>query len=183
MAKVSPLMALPPVLFVAFAAMAYFGMNRDGQGELPSTAEGASAPAVLAEPFSDEPGFTDADLRSGEVVLVNYWASWCAPCRAEHPTLERLADEGIPIYGVNYKDPLANAEVFLEELGNPYTGLGADPRGRMAIEWGVYGMPETFVIAGDGTVVRRIAGPVTSRVLEEALRPAMERAAAMGAGG
>ena len=173
-----PLMLAPPVLFAAFAAMAYFGMYRENADGLPSQIEGQAAPAVLAQPFPGAPEFDDAMLRDGEVKLLNYWASWCAPCRVEHPTLERLADEGIPIYGVNYKDNQSNASGFLSELGNPYQALGTDPKGRMAIEWGVYGMPETFVLAGDGTVVLRFAGPVTSRVLEETIRPALAEAAA-----
>ncbi|KNG95376.1 DsbE family thiol:disulfide interchange protein [Pseudaestuariivita atlantica] len=178
MARGRLLMLLPPILFAAFAATAYFGMTRDGVNTLPSQAEGQPAPAVLAEPFTGEPGFDDADLRDGKVKIVNFWASWCAPCRVEHPILTRLAEEGVPIYGVNYKDSPANATGFLAELGNPYVGLKADPKGRMAIEWGVYGLPETFVLSGDGTVILRFAGPVTSRVLEETVRPALETAAA-----
>ncbi len=177
--KLRPLMILPPVLFFGFAMLAFVGMNRGDPGALSSALEGRMAPTLeAAQPFAGAPPLDDAVLTDGTVKLVNYWASWCAPCRAEHPTLERLAGEGLAIYGINYKDDPARAQGFLDELGNPYAALGADPNGRMAIDWGVYGMPETFVIAGDGTVVLRFAGPVTSRVLEDRIRPALAEAAA-----
>ena len=122
--------------------------------------------------------FSDATLRDGQVKLVNYWASWCAPCRAEHPNLEKLAQEGIPVYGINYKDKLANADAFLSELGDPYAAIGRDENGRMGLDWGVYGVPETYVIDGDGTIILRFAGPITQRVIESTIRPALEKAAA-----
>jgi cytochrome c biogenesis protein CcmG, thiol:disulfide interchange protein DsbE len=115
-------------------------------------------------------------LREPGVKIVNYWASWCAPCRVEHPHLMALAEEGIPIYGINYKDDPAKAMAFLDELGNPYAALGADDTGRTAIDWGVYGVPETYVIDGEGKVVFRLAGPVTSLTLESQVRPAIEAA-------
>jgi cytochrome c biogenesis protein CcmG/thiol:disulfide interchange protein DsbE len=114
----------------------------------------------------------------GGVKLVNYWASWCAPCRAEHRFLEQLQDEGIPIYGINYKDEPDNALAFLHELGDPYAGLAADETGRTALDWGLYGVPETYVIAADGTIVLRFAGPITESILESTIRPAMAEAAA-----
>jgi len=178
MARLSPLMLLPPVLFAALALTFYIGMQRENPEALPSAIAGRPAPAVNLEPLGQFEPFTDADLRAGEVVLVNYWASWCAPCRAEHPNLEKLADRGIPIYGVNYKDKPENALGFLAELGNPFARLGADPTGRMAIDWGLYGVPETYVIAGDGTVMLRFAGPITQKVMEEKILPAIEEARA-----
>ncbi|MFC3615912.1 DsbE family thiol:disulfide interchange protein [Lutimaribacter marinistellae] len=178
MAKVSPLMIAPPAIFAALAVLFYVGMMREDKDSLPSAREGQPAPSVVLTEFPGRPGFDDATLRDGEVKLVNYWASWCAPCRVEHPSLEALADEGIPIYGVNYKDQLGQAQGFLDELGDPYAGIGRDEQGRMALDWGLYGVPETYVIAGDGTVVLRFAGPITSRVIESTIRPALERAAA-----
>ena len=145
---------------------------------LPSTLTGHQAPAVVVAQLADLPVFSDADLKDGKVKLVNFWASWCAPCRVEHPNLQVLADEGVTIYGINYKDDAAKGAAFLRELGDPYAALGRDEPGRMGMDWGVYGIPETFVIAGDGTIVLRFAGPVTKRVIAETLRPAMERAAA-----
>ncbi|WP_397542299.1 DsbE family thiol:disulfide interchange protein [Roseovarius salis] len=169
-------MIAPPVIFAGLAALFYFGMQRENPDELPSTLTGKPAPAVEVSALGDKPLFSDADIRSGGVKLVNYWASWCAPCRVEHPHLERLADEGITIYGVNYKDKPANALGFLKELGDPYTAIGADPAGRMALEWGVYGVPETYVIDGEGRIVLRFAGPITERVLQSKIRPAIEKA-------
>ena len=133
-------------------------------------------PLFLTE-FPGKTLFDDATLRDGEVKLVNYWASWCAPCRAEHPNLEALSDEGIPVYGINYKDKLDNAGAFLTELGDPYEGIGRDEQGRMALDWGLYGVPETYVIDGEGTVILRFAGPITQRVIESTIRPALEKAA------
>jgi cytochrome c biogenesis protein CcmG/thiol:disulfide interchange protein DsbE len=177
MAKISPLMILPPLIFAGFVGFAAVGMFREDPNSLPSTREGKQAPALTMSAFGDKPEFDDATLRDGEVKLVNFWASWCAPCRAEHPNLEALSDEGLPVYGINYKDSYANASAFLEELGDPYTALGHDEPGRTGIDWGVYGVPETYVIAGDGTVVLRFAGPVTQRVIAEKIRPALEKAA------
>lgn len=167
-------MLLPPALFAGLAAMFWFGMDRDDT--LPSTLLGREAPAVVLAPLADLPGFDDDTLRQPGVKLVNYWASWCAPCRAEHPMLEKLAGEGIPIFGVNYKDDPEKARAFLEELGNPYRATGADRNGRMAIDWGVYGVPETYVIDGAGRIVLRFAGPITEQELQRTLRPAMRKA-------
>lgn len=178
MAKISPLMVAPPAIFAAFAIFAGIGMFRDDPDALPSAREGQLAPAVVLTELPEKTRFDDATLRDGRVKLVNYWASWCAPCRVEHPNLEALAEEGIPIYGINYKDDPAKALAFLEELGDPYIGIGADVNGRMALDWGLYGVPETYVIAGDGTIILRFAGPVTGRVMEETIRPALARAAA-----
>ncbi|MGR3759677.1 DsbE family thiol:disulfide interchange protein [Roseobacteraceae bacterium NS-SX3] len=176
MAKISPLMAVPVLVFAGFVGLALVGMYREDPESLPSAREGQPAPPVVLEEFPGKKIFTDADLRSGGVKLVNYWASWCAPCRVEHPNLEALAREGIPVYGVNYKDRVDNAAAFLEELGDPYAAIGRDEKGRMALDWGLYGVPETYVIDGEGKIVLRFAGPVTQRVIENTLRPAIETA-------
>jgi len=174
---VRPLVVLPLILFGGMAALFASGMKRENPDELPTALAGRMAPAMELAPLGDLPGFDDAALRDGQVKLVNYWASWCAPCRVEHPTLTQLAEEGLPIYGVNYKDSAGNALAFLAELGDPYLGVGADPDGRAALDWGVYGVPETFVVDGEGRIVMRVAGPVTQRVLESRLRPALAEAA------
>ncbi|SLN45477.1 Thiol:disulfide interchange protein CycY precursor [Falsiruegeria litorea R37] len=177
MAKFSPLMIAPPMIFAGFVLLAAVGMFREDPDSLPSAREGQPAPPVVMTEFPGKTGFDDATLRDGQVKLVNYWASWCAPCRAEHPSLEALSEQGIPVYGVNYKDSQNNASAFLEELGDPYAGIGRDEQGRMALDWGVYGVPETYVIAGDGTIVLRFAGPITQRVIDSTIRPALEKAA------
>jgi cytochrome c biogenesis protein CcmG/thiol:disulfide interchange protein DsbE len=170
-------MAVPVVVFAGFVGLALVGMFREDPESLPSAREGQPAPPVVLQDFPGKDSFDDATLRDGNVKLVNYWASWCAPCRAEHPTLESLAAEGVPIYGVNYKDQQDNAAAFLDELGDPYTAIGRDEKGRMALDWGLYGVPETYVIDGQGKIVLRFAGPLTGSVLEKTLRPAMEKAA------
>lgn len=171
------MMILPPVLFAGLAAMFLWGMSRDNPDALPTALAGREAPPVALVQLSDLPLFTEADLRDGKIKLVNFWASWCAPCRVEHPTLTALAEEGIAIYGINYKDKPDAAQRFLDELGNPYTAIGADDTGRTGIEWGLYGVPETFVIDGSGVIVTRFAGPLTERALASDIRPALARAA------
>jgi cytochrome c biogenesis protein CcmG/thiol:disulfide interchange protein DsbE len=171
-------MVAPPLIFAAFVGMAAVGMYRENPDALPSARSGKQAPPVVLTQLADKEMFDDADLRDGAVKIVNYWASWCAPCRAEHPNLTQLAGEGIPVYGVNYKDAPGQALGFLEELGDPYAAQGADPQGRMALDWGLYGVPETYVIAGDGTVVLRFPGPITQRVIADKIRPALEDARA-----
>lgn len=168
---VKPLMLLPPLVFAGLAGLFIWGMGREDPNQLPSAFAGKSAPPVQLTVLGEAAPFTDADLRDGDLKLVNFWASWCAPCRVEHPHLQALADEGIAVYGVNYKDQPDKALGFLAELGNPYQAIGADATGRMALDWGVYGVPETFVVDGDGTVLFRFAGPVTQRVIDSSLRP------------
>lgn len=173
-----PLMLLPPLIFAGLAGMFIWGMGREDPKQLPSALAGKDAPPVQLTPLGTGAPFTDADLRDGEIKLVNFWASWCAPCRVEHPNLEALAAEGVEILGVNYKDTPEQALKFLGDLGNPYAAIGADATGRMALDWGVYGVPETFVVDGEGKVLFRFAGPVTERVIESRLRPVLEGRAA-----
>jgi cytochrome c biogenesis protein CcmG/thiol:disulfide interchange protein DsbE len=181
-ARLSPLLLIPPLAFAALAGLFAGQMfASDGSRELPSALLGRPAPALPAEGLAGLPGLPGLDaaaLADGEVKLVNFFASWCGPCRIEHPTLAALAAEGIPIYGVAYKDDPERSAAFLRELGNPYAGVGTDPQGRAAVEWGTYGVPETFVIAGDGTVVDRLPMPVTPDLLDSRLRPALAEAAA-----
>lgn len=177
MAKLSPLMIAPPLIFGAFAVLAAIGMFRDDPNALPSARKGQPAPPVVLTAFSGKQSFDDQTLRDGQVKLVNFWASWCAPCRAEHPNLTALGNEGIPIYGINYKDKLEDATAFLTDLGDPYTAIGRDEKGRTGLDWGVYGVPETYVIDGDGTIILRFAGPITQRVIKSTIRPALEQAA------
>ncbi len=114
-------------------------------------------------------GLAAADLR-GRVALVNIFASWCVPCRAEHPLITELAGV-VPVYGINYKDKAPDALAWLKELGDPYTKIGADSDGRGAIEFGAYGIPETFVVGADGTIVYRVVGVITRATMDQTLLP------------
>ncbi len=176
MAKFSPLMMAPPVIFLGLAGLFLFGMNRDNPNELPTALQGKPAPAITLEVLGNKDIFTDESLRDGKLKLVNFWASWCAPCRVEHPTLIDLQAEGIDVYGINYKDQPEKALKFLRDLGDPFTAVGADTNGKMALNWGVYGVPETYLVDGDGKILLRVAGPLTQRELTNRLRPAMEAA-------
>ena len=172
---VKPLMVFPLVVVVGLIAASYVKLGT-GEANLPSTMEGRVAPVVTVTRLGGGDPVTQADLMAPGVKLVNFWASRCQPCRVEHPMLDRLSAEGVVIYGINYKDKPDAALGFLAEMGNPYAKLGADS-GRMALDWGVYGVPETYVIDGSGTVVLRWAGPITEDVLEKTLRPAIAQAA------
>lgn len=174
----SKLMMIPVIVFTALAGLFAAGMFLGQGDELPSALIGKPAPEVVVSEIEGLAPFTDDMLRDGEVKIVNFWASWCAPCRVEHPNLTALAAEGIHIYGVNYKDFDPNAQAFLQELGDPYVAVGSDPSGFHAIDWGVYGVPETFLLDGDGTILLRMAAPVTQRELANRLRPALDAALA-----
>ena len=172
-----PLLFVPALVMAGIVALFLVGMNREDPDALPSTLEGRDVPAVKVEALGDAPVPTDAALRAPGAKLVNFWASWCAPCRAEHPMLEKLAAEGVQIIGINYKDKPDAALAFLAELGSPYAMIGADTSGRMGIDWGIYGVPETFVVNGEGKVILRLPGPITVENLESAIRPALAKAA------
>ena len=175
--KFDPLLALPPLAFAVFAVVAYAGLKRENPDELPSALAGKPAPSLKATvALRDDPPPTDADLRAPGVKLVNFWASWCAPCRAEHAVLTELAESGIPVIGVNYKDTPENARDFLAELGDPFAKIGADETGRTGIDWGLYGVPETFVIGPDGTILMRHPGPLTRDIVATRLAPVIEGA-------
>ena len=174
---VKPLMLAPPLVFAGLAALFFVSMQRSDPDQLPSAMEGRAAPAVQVVALGNGPELTDAMLREPGVKLVNFWASWCAPCRAEHPVLKTLQAEGVTILGVNFKDKPEAALQFLQDLGNPYAAIGADDSGRMGLDWGLYGVPETFVIDGTGKVILRHAGPITPGILEDRIRPALAEAA------
>lgn len=174
MAKISPLIVVPPLAFLGLAFLFMSGLGRDDS--LPSALEGQTAPVLSVSQLGDLELATDAALRKSGVKLVNFWASWCAPCRVEHSNLEELRDLGVPIYGINYKDKAANALGFLAELGDPYAAVGQDSEGRQAINWGVYGVPETFVVDSKGVIILRFPGPITDRVLADTILPALKAA-------
>ncbi|MCB2137183.1 MAG: DsbE family thiol:disulfide interchange protein [Rhodobacteraceae bacterium] len=178
MAKISPLMLVPPVLFIALAAMFAIGMYRDDPDALPSVFIGRQAPPVAGEALPGIAALADADLRTGELTIVNFWASWCPPCRAEHPTLMALAAEGYRVVGVNMLDKTDAALGFLAEGGNPFAAISFDPRGRVRIDWGVTGPPETFIVSGDGTVLFKFIGPLVGSDYVQRFLPELEKAAA-----
>ena len=176
MAKVSPLMIIPPVIFAALAGLFAAGMLRDNADELPSTFVGQQAPGVPVEAVNGTQQLTDADLRAGEITIVNFWASWCPPCRAEHPTLIALADQGYRVAGVNFRDTQDQAVKYLAEEKNPFFATGFDLRGRVAIDWGVTAPPETFIVDGDGTVLFRFIGPLVGSDYEQRFLPELAKA-------
>ncbi len=169
-------LALPLAIFAVIAVMFLFGLGRD-QDTLPSALISKPAPEFsLASLHEGEGPLDTALLKEPGVKLVNVWASWCGPCRVEHPKLEELAKLGATIYGINYKDQRDKALGFLEEMGNPYARVGMDDKGRAGIEWGVYGVPETFVIDGDGRIAYKHVGPIQNDDLETKILPAMKKA-------
>ncbi len=170
---------LPLLIAALLGVLSYWGLSggRDPNA-IPSVLISQPVPETNLEPVAGtgSPGLSTADLKTGEIILLNVFASWCGPCRAEHPILTEMAEQdGITLVGINYKDQPEAAAQWLEELGNPYARIGSDLSGRAAIEWGVTGVPETFIIDGAGTILYREAGPVVGdglRRLTEALEQA-----------
>ena len=175
MARIPPLALIPPVLFAAIAGLFLGGMFRENPDTLPSSQEGLAVPQVIELPVGSLPSFDMTALTTGGPKIVNFWASWCAPCRVEHPFITEIAKD-VPVYGVNRDRTPEQAEGFLSELGNPYTAVIADPKNRQSIEWGVYALPETFVIDGKGNVILHIRGPINEPLLEKRIRPALAEA-------
>jgi len=175
-----PLLLVPPLVFALLAGLFAFGMYRGNPEDLPSAFIGKTAPRLPVEGLPGRVVLTDADLRGKGVTLVNFWASWCPPCRAEHPTLLALANSGVRVAGVNFKDQAKQAEAYLAENGDPFLGLAFDPKGRSAIDWGVTAPPETFVIGNDGTVLFRFTGPLVGSDYDQRFLPALD--AALGKG-
>jgi len=177
------LVALPLVLFLALAALFFFRLGSGDPSRIPSALIGREAPktdlpavAGLVDEGKPIPGLNAADFK-GHVTLVNVWASWCVPCHDEVPYLDKLAqDKRVRLVGINYKDQPDNARRFIGRYGNPFVAVGADPNGRAAIEWGVYGVPETFLVGADGRVAYKLVGPLTEENLKSVVMPAIEKA-------
>lgn len=175
---------LPLLLFGGFALVAGKMLyDQDVNGldisAIPSALIGTKAPSLSLPPLegSNLPALTDAAIK-GKLTLVNVFASWCIPCRQEHPLLQELAkDSRITVVGINYKDKQDNALRFLGELGNPFAAIGVDPNGKAAIDWGVYGIPESYLVGVDGTILYKKVGPFDARSVERDLLPAITAAA------
>jgi len=175
---------LPLVVCLGLGAFLHFGLSGNPQ-VLPSAFIGKPAPAFAIEALPGRRpsehavsgGLSRADLTVGQPVVVNVWASWCIPCVAEHPLVDRLATkEGVTVHGINYRDKPADAAAWLARLGDPYAKVGADQDGKAGIEWGVYGVPETFVIDGDGTVLFKHAGALSPEIVERKILPLIKGA-------
>jgi cytochrome c biogenesis protein CcmG/thiol:disulfide interchange protein DsbE len=184
--RLRPIVLLPLALFAALAAL--FTVRLLGPSDhsvLPSVLIGHPAPQTSLPPVAGllrdgqpMPGLTIGDF-AGNVTVLNVWASWCIPCRDEAPLLMRLAeDKRIRLVGINYKDQPDNARRFLGRFGNPYAASGADANGRAAIEWGVYGVPENFIVGRDGRIAYKLVGPLSAENLEQVFRPEIEKALA-----
>jgi cytochrome c biogenesis protein CcmG/thiol:disulfide interchange protein DsbE len=169
------LFVLPVVGFVVLLAVFFAGLGRDPRA-LPSAFVGKPLPAFAAPPVRPgDVGLSNTDFQAGEPKLLNIFASWCGPCRVEHPVLMRLSREGVPIHGLDWKEAAPAGLQWLTDNGDPYARVGSDPTGRTGIEFGVAGVPETFVIDKHGKVRYRHVGAVTPDVWETKLRPLMEK--------
>ena len=176
---------VPLAVFLALAALFLFRLGAGDPSKLPSALIGRPVPDTplpavqgLVRDGAPVPGISNADFK-GAVSLVNVWASWCVPCHDEAPLLTKLAeDKRIRVLGINYKDQPENARRFIGRYGNPFAAVGTDANGRASIDWGVYGVPETFVIDRDGRIAFKLVGPITPQNLEQALKPQIEKALA-----
>lgn len=179
------LVMLPLIAFLALAALFLYRLGAGDSSRIPSALIGRQAPVTDLPPLEGltrdgrpVPGLTNASF-AGNVTLVNVWASWCVPCHDEAPLLDRMAkDKRIQIAGINYKDTPDNARRFLNRYGNPFAAAGVDPNGRTSIDWGVYGVPETFLIGRDGAIAYKLVGPITAENLAKVLQPEIEKALA-----
>jgi cytochrome c biogenesis protein CcmG, thiol:disulfide interchange protein DsbE len=179
------LLFIPLAVFLGLAALFFIRLGAGDVSRIPSALIGHPAPATvlpgvagLDRDGKPVPGL-DAGSFKGTVSVLNVWASWCVPCRDEAPLLLTLArDQRVRILGINYKDSADNARRFLARYGNPYAANGADSNGRASIEWGVYGVPETFVVGRDGRIAYKLIGPIEPNNLEKVLKPEIEKALA-----
>jgi cytochrome c biogenesis protein CcmG, thiol:disulfide interchange protein DsbE len=167
----------PLVVFLALAWLLFERLGAGDPASIPSVLIGQSAPPLNLPGLDGAPGLTDTDLRAGHVSVVNVFGSWCEPCHLEHQYLMALAGDpalkakGVAIYGVAQKDSAENIRRFLGAKGDPYTRVGLDPDNRAGIDWGVYGVPETFIVKGDGKLVFKLVGPITAATLNSEIKP------------
>jgi cytochrome c biogenesis protein CcmG/thiol:disulfide interchange protein DsbE len=179
------LVLLPLAAFLALAALFFFRLGSGDPSKIPSALIGQPAPKTELPPLEGltrdgkpVPGLSN-DTFAGKLTLVNVWASWCVPCRDEVPFLEQLSkDKRVQLVGINYKDAADNARRFLNRFGNPFVATGVDRNGRASIDWGVYGVPETFLVDRDGRIAYKLVGPITADNLTRVLMPEIEKAVA-----
>ncbi|MGH1350654.1 MAG: DsbE family thiol:disulfide interchange protein [Methyloligellaceae bacterium] len=170
--------AIPLLVFLSISGVFLYALTSLQPSSLNSALIGKSVPEFTLPPVEgvEVPGFSQTELKQGKVSVVNVWASWCAPCKEEHKHLVTLArDAKVPLFGINQKDLSANARGFLKEHGNPYSYVGADSKGRVSITWGVYGIPETFVVDRNGKIAYRHVGPIDTRIINEELIPLINK--------
>ena len=176
------LAALPLIVFLGLAGLLLLRLGAGDASKLPSALIGHAAPPLQLAGLEASGGATDTDLRAGRVTVVNVFGSWCEPCHYEHPVLLSLADDPdvkagkVTIVGMAQKDAPENVRRFLGAEGNPYGKVVLDPDGRAGIDWGVYGVPETFVVKGDGTIAYKFVGPLTEDTLKSVLLPEIRKA-------
>ncbi|KQW19544.1 thiol:disulfide interchange protein [Afipia sp. Root123D2] len=181
------LVALPLIAFAGLAALFWFKLGSGDPSRIPSALIGRPAPQTTLPPVDGltsngaaVPGLDPAAFK-GQVSIVNVWASWCVPCHDEAPLLVDLAkDKRIRVLGINYKDAPDNARRFLGRYGNPFAAVGADGNGRASIEWGVYGVPETFIVGRDGAIAYKLVGPITPDNIDRVLRTEIGKALKAG---
>ena len=179
------LMLLPLLAFIGLALLFWFGLGSGDPSRIPSALIGRPAPQTMLPQLeglqndgAQVPGLDPAAFK-GKVSLVNVWASWCVPCHDEAPLLTELAkDKRVQLVGINYKDAPDNARRFLGRYGNPFGLVGTDANGRASIEWGVYGVPETFVVGRDGRIAYKLVGPITPENYQSTLKPQIDKALA-----
>ena len=177
------LLALAPLVVVAILAALFLARLFAGDpSRLPSALIGQTAPPLDLKGLDGGLALSDADLRAGHVSVVNVFATWCLPCHAEHETLmalagdKELASKGVVIYGVAQKDAAENVRRFLGAKGDPYAKVALDPDNRAGIDWGVYGVPETFIVKGDGTIAFKLPGPMDAQILASVIKPEIAKA-------
>jgi cytochrome c biogenesis protein CcmG/thiol:disulfide interchange protein DsbE len=177
------LVALPLIAFVVLAGLFWFRLGTGDPSRIPSALIGRAAPQTKLPPLEGlavngvQADGLDPAAFMGKVSVVNVWASWCVPCHDEAPLLLQLAqDKRIRVVGINYKDSSDNARRFLGRYGNPFSAVGSDSNGRASIEWGVYGVPETFVVGRDGNIAYKLVGPVTPENVDTVLKAEIDKA-------
>jgi cytochrome c biogenesis protein CcmG/thiol:disulfide interchange protein DsbE len=175
-------LALPLLVFAVLAGLFWYALYGGDPSRLPSALIGKPVPEFALPQIEDllaegapVQGFASSDLAQGEPTVVNVFASWCVECQVEHPLLMALSKQpGVRLFGIDYKDDAASARRFLGRYGNPYSRVGADKSGRVAIDFGVYGVPETYVIAGDGKIAYRHVGPLTEATIKAKILPLLQ---------